>query len=122
MFGLKWKRLGEWLADIKAEQPGAIEFYLMARLMLRIFFVYRTRAYARKNYIHRLTVCHRCPVFDRRLKRCRNGERGCGCYTPFKALAPVDCWSRETDKAAGWGLADYVPTVKPAPVVRWVVV
>ena len=107
LFGLKWKRFSEWLCDLKAEKPGLIEFYLMSKLMLKIFFVPRTFEYARKNYFQRLLICHRCPIFDKRLKRCRKGELGCGCYVPFKALAPVDCWLRETDKSAGWGLAEY---------------
>lgn len=107
LFGLKRKRFVEWLSDIKAEKPGLSEFYLMAKLMVKRFMMPRSSAVSKANYFHRLWVCHHCHIFDKQLKRCRNGEEGCGCYTPFKALAPVDCWLVEEKRAGGWGLADY---------------
>lgn len=107
LFNLKLKRFVEWLADLSAEKPGASEFYLMARLMLKALLTGRSCTVAREDYFHRLMICHRCPIFDRKLKRCRKGESGCGCYVPFKALAPVDCWLRELDANAGWGISDY---------------
>jgi hypothetical protein len=113
LFGLKRKRFVEWLADIRAEQPGISEFYLMAKLLAKVFLYSRPLGVKRRVYFHRLRVCYNCPVFDSKLKRCRNGEDGCGCYVPFKALAPVDCWLREQGKAAGWGLSDYCGNEKP---------
>lgn len=107
LFGLKWKRLFEWFNDLRAEKPGLSEFYLMGKLMLKIFFVPRSAQYARKDYFRRLWICHHCPIFDKQLKRCRKGEQGCGCYVPFKALAPVDCWLRDSDAKAGWGVSEY---------------
>lgn len=107
LFTLKLKRLREWFCDLRAEKPGLSEFYLMGMLMLRIFLYPRTLAVKRRVYFHRLSVCHRCPIFDKRLKRCRNGEQGCGCYIPFKALAPVDGWLREQGKSGCWGMAEY---------------
>lgn len=111
LFNLKIKRIFEWYCDLRAEKPGLSEFYLMAKLLLRAALSGRTREIARKNYFRRLLLCHRCPVYDPRLKRCRQGEKGCGCYVPFKALAPVDCWIRETDKNLGWGKNDYNPNI-----------
>lgn len=107
LFNLKAKRFVEWCADLKAEKPGLSEFYLMGRLMVKIFFVPRSFAQARRNYRQRLLICSHCPIFDRALKRCRNGERGCGCYIPFKALAPVNGWLREQGEEGCWGLAEY---------------
>lgn len=109
-FGLKFSRFAEWFADIRAEQPGPLEFLQMGRLFVRMLANPRRLAPARADYLHRLSVCERCPIFDRTLKRCRSKDgRGCGCYVPFKALAPVDCWLREQDPSgvAGWGVADY---------------
>ena len=102
LFGLKWGRFVEWTRDIRAEKPGPDEFYHMTLLAIKSVL----RPISRKAYLHRLFVCHRCPVFNRKLKSCRNGEQGCGCYTPYKALGPVDCWSRESNPQAGWGRSD----------------
>ncbi len=107
LFTLKRKRFGEWLSDLRAEKPGISEFYLMGKLMVKIFFHPRPLELKRKVYFRRLLICHHCPVFDKTLKRCRKGNDGCGCYVPFKALAPVDCWAREKDARKGWGLAEY---------------
>lgn len=107
LFSLKRKRMFEWFSDLRAEKPGLSEFYLMGKLMLKIFLYPRPLAVKRKVYFHRLWVCHHCPVFDKTLKRCRKGEDGCGCYIPFKALAPVNGWLRETGKQGCWGLAEY---------------
>lgn len=115
LFSLKWKRLFEWFSDLREEKPGISEFYLMGKLMLKIFLYPRALSIKRKVYFRRLWICHHCPVFDRKLKRCRNGEDGCGCYLPFKALAPVDGWLRETGKAGCWGLAEYCGTDQPKP-------
>lgn len=107
LFGLKRKRFIEWLSDIKAEKPGISEFYMMGKLMVKRFMMPRSYAVSKANYFHRLWVCHHCPIFDKKLKRCRRGEDGCGCYIPFKALAPVDGWLREQKRAGCWGLSDY---------------
>lgn len=107
LFTLKRKRFAEWLSDLRAEKPGLSEFYLMGKLMLKIFLYPRPLAVKRSVYFRRLWVCHHCPIFDPALKRCRKGEEGCGCYIPFKALAPVDGWLREQGKSGCWGLAEY---------------
>lgn len=104
IFGLKWKRLPEWLRDLKAEGPGVDELWHMTVLACKAI----RYPISRQAYIHRMFICHRCPVFNRKLKSCRNGEMGCGCYTPYKALAPVDCWLRESgaDLLPSWGKKD----------------
>lgn len=113
LFGLKFRRFIEWTRDIKAEKPGVDEFYHMGLLALKAML----RPISSKAYRHRLTTCYRCPVFNRKLKSCRNGENGCGCYTPYKALGPVDCWLREQTEPVriegrwlgtldGWGKED----------------
>ena len=107
LFNLKVKRFREWLADIRAEQPGPVEFYAMGKLMAKILIYPRSFAQARRNYRQRLLICSHCPIFDRKLKRCRNGEDGCGCYIPFKALTPVNGWLREQGKAGCWGVVEY---------------
>lgn len=113
LFGLKWVRFVEWTRDVQAEKPGLTEFYDMTVLTIKSVL----QPIGRKAYIRRLRICHRCPVFNRKLKSCRNGEHGCGCYTPYKALGPVDCWLREQNGAVvvngrlslpkeGWGKKD----------------
>lgn len=102
IFGLKWVRFIEWTRDVRAERPGLNEFYHMTVLTIKSVL----KPISRKAYLHRLWICHRCPVFNRKLKSCRNGADGCGCYTPYKALGPVDCWLREGDKTKGWGKGD----------------
>lgn len=108
LFRLKIKRLAEWSRDLSAEKPGLSEFHLMGKLLLKAALSGRSLAVGRHNYFQRLLTCHRCPVFDRKLKRCRNGERGCGCYMPFKALAPVSGWLRETGQKGCWGADEYL--------------
>lgn len=60
----------------------------------------------RSRFYTRLRICHRCPLFDRGLKRCRpftGSDLGCGCYVPFKAKCPDPCWARQNQVPdLGW--------------------
>jgi len=108
LFGLKWSRVPEWIKDLRNEQPGLDEYMSMALMTLKAVL----RPISHREYIHRLTVCHRCPIFNKQFKSCRNGEQGCGCYVAYKAKAPVDCWLREQDPKKGWGIADLAQSPK----------
>lgn len=101
MFGMKWERMIEWTKDVWREKPGIGELYMMTRMAIRAYL----SPIPRDEYLKRLLICEHCPVFDKQFKACRNGERGCGCFTPYKALANVECWLREQDPEgkAGWG-------------------
>lgn len=100
MFGLKWSRFPSWVADVWREKPGAIEMFMMAKMAARALI----SPISKREYIARLTYCEtKCPVFNHRTKACRNGEQGCGCYVPYKALAHVKCWKEEQDANTGWG-------------------
>ena len=98
MFGLKYGRVIEWIKDVRAEKPGINELFHMAIMSVRAAFT----PVSKKEYFHRMYVCHHCPIFNKIRKSSRNGEQGCGCYTPYKAIAPVDCWLYEQDKTKGW--------------------
>jgi len=56
---------------------------------------------ARRRY----GVCLRCPIMDRKLRRCRRGPgEGCGCYLPYRVLVDEPCWIwRESGGVLGWG-------------------
>lgn len=99
MFGLRWSRMIEWARDVYAEKPGANELFHMGLMSVRAMLT----PVSKKEYFHRMLKCHHCDVFNKARKSCRNGALGCGCYTPYKAIAPVDCWLYEQDKSKGWG-------------------
>lgn len=101
-FGLRWHRMLEWFRDVRSEKPGIGEWLMMTRMAIRAFF----SPISHKSYLRRLLICKRCPIFNPILKNCRKGDKGCGCYVPFKALARVDCWAREQDGKSGWGIAE----------------
>lgn len=52
-------------------------------------------------------ACARCPVYDSRLKACRDTEGrglGCGCFMPLKALVRENaCWLRQVDPESRFG-------------------
>jgi hypothetical protein len=64
----------------------------------------------------RVKACHRCPIYDPVMKRCRprNGSKlGCGCYVPYLAMEVrpykgyPGCWARQFQGAVslesyGW--------------------
>lgn len=99
LFGLKYKRFIAWCKDIWIEKPGIKELFLMSRMAIRALI----SPIPKHVYLQRLTICEHCLIFNHATKACRNGERGCGCYVPYKALARVQCWLQEQNAAEGWG-------------------
>lgn len=100
MFGLRWVRMAQWAKDVWREKPGVGELYMMTRMAIRAML----SPIPKHLYLERLTVCSRCDVYNHAMKSCRKGERGCGCYVPYKALARVQCWKEEQNANTGWGV------------------
>lgn len=91
-FGLRWGRLREWLRVIRAEGHTIpiTDWFKMAKLSMH----WPTDGALAKG---RYSKCRVCPVFDRKLKRCRpyNGSSiGCGCYAPYAIVTGKRCWLR----------------------------
>jgi len=105
-FGLRWPRMCEWMKDIWREKPGIVEMFMMTRMAIRAIIT----PIPKPLYIARLRYCEeKCPVFNHVTKACRHGEDGCGCYVPYKALAPrVKCWKEEQDPKTGWGAINII--------------
>jgi hypothetical protein len=101
-FGLRYSRIPAWIRDVWAEKPGLSEFIHMGIMSIKAALA----PVSKKEYFHRMLVCYHCPVFNRKLKSCRNGEQGCGCYVPYKAIAPVKCWLNESDASKGWEIPE----------------
>lgn len=67
---------------------------------------------SRQQWVHRMTVCHKCPIYDPWHRRCRpydGAPQGCGCYVAFLALvkrpyARPGCWAKNhlPDSGLGW--------------------
>lgn len=100
MFGLRWIRMKQWAQDVWREKPGIAELWMMTLMAAKAII----NPIPKVLYIKRLRFCEeKCPIFNHKTKACRNGERGCGCYVPYKALARVKCWLEEQDPLQGWG-------------------
>lgn len=103
LLGLKWARIGQWREVLKEEGrsmgPKAWWHLLCEAGNALLYPV------GRDKYIHRLTICHRCPIYDKGLKRCRpytGSNLGCGCFVPYKAVSPSPCYARQLDPSLGW--------------------
>jgi hypothetical protein len=86
----KWKQWREVLAE-ERRNLGWRDWLGMVRLGLTIPFVAD-----RKLWRSRLRICHKCPLFDHTLRRCRpytGSPYGCGCWMPLKAITGP-CWGR----------------------------
>lgn len=103
LLGLKWKRVKEWREVLKEEgrSMGPKQWWhLLCEAGNAILY-----PVGRAKYTHRLTVCQRCPIYDRGLKRCRpytGSALGCSCYVPYRAVSPAPCWLRERFPDQGW--------------------
>ena len=52
------------------------------------------RGVGRAMWRARMRACHRCPVYDHKMRTCRKYDLGCGCYMPLKArLWDAECWT-----------------------------
>lgn len=101
--GLRLSRIGEWLAVLRSEGRragaggwGSIAWHLAAAAL--------SIGVTRRKWMGRIMTCHRCPIYDRGSRACRNGDLGCGCYCPLKAMAKGPCWIRERtgSDTVGW--------------------
>lgn len=98
-FGLKWSRMLGWVRDVWAEKPGLHELIYMAEMALHVLI----HPVNSKTYHARLLQCRHCPIYNKSRKSCRNGNKGCGCYLPYKALSPkATCWLCESHGLKGW--------------------
>ena len=92
------KRISEWLSVVM-EEGRVVGYFSVVWSMVR--GVWGVGGVSRAEWVHRMFVCQRCPLYDRGMRRCRpwsSSKLGCGCYVPFLALAwrPYrgGCWGR----------------------------
>jgi hypothetical protein len=70
-------------------------------------FELRKHKVSKVEWIRRMKVCIKCPIYDAKFRSCRTGSMGCGCYVPFSNLVKKDCWGRERYGGVfGWGESD----------------
>lgn len=66
----------------------------------------------REVQIARTKTCFPCPLYDRKLKRCRpfdEAQLGCGCYTRFLVATSVDpCYGRKHGELMEFGIEGWV--------------
>jgi hypothetical protein len=105
IFGLRYSRLLEWFKVMKLEldemswKDKYKLFKALTRLAIHRMFKPLPKELVRRRY----KTCQQCIVFDPENKRCRNGEYGCGCYTPYLVVASdKPCWGRERNSKRGW--------------------
>lgn len=103
VFGLRYERLNEWREVLKEEgrSMGPKQWWHLLREATRALLY----PVSRNKYLHRLVTCHRCPLYDKQLKRCRpytGAPVGCGCFVPYRAVSPAPCWLRERFPDQGW--------------------
>ena len=71
--------------------------------VLRGLFELRKHNVSKAEWIRRMKVCIKCPIYDTKYRSCRLGNMGCGCYVPFSNLVKKQCWSRDKyGLAFGW--------------------
>lgn len=104
---LKAARLREWALVLRIEGRTQSKWSLMTHLISALL---KGRIVNGKTWRKRVRTCHRCPVYDSVLKRCRpknDSPLGCGCYVPFLALLSPGCWGCENLRhkipGFGWG-------------------
>lgn len=73
----------------------------------RGFWELRDHGVSKVEWIRRMKVCMKCPIYDAKYKQCRLGNMGCGCYVPYSNLVYNQCWiRRKYGKEFGWGIED----------------
>lgn len=101
------KRLRQWREVLQEEEK---EMSWRDRLKLAAAILYHGlripfRKSDRRIFWAKMRHCHKCPVFDRTLHRCRPWTgavlTGCGCYTPWLALSTHVCWL-DLRNGGGW--------------------
>jgi hypothetical protein len=78
--------------------------------VLRGLLELRKHKVGKAEWFRRMRVCMKCPIYNARLRSCRTGSMGCGCYVPFSNLVKKECWGREKyGESFGWGWDDMKP-------------
>ena len=96
----------EWLTVLKIEARRASVPAIIAMVWHIAVSLVGIR-FNDKQYRDRIYKCKHCPIFEPKNLSCRNGDLGCGCYVPFKALVKSDCWGRQKIGGDfGWGESD----------------
>lgn len=91
LLGLRLQRYGEWIRLVR-DEGRRIGVRALARQML---LAARGGLVERSIWRERMRACAGCPIYDRRRHACRNGELGCGCWMPLKAMFQgPQCWGR----------------------------
>jgi hypothetical protein len=104
-FGFKPVRFAQWLRIIKME---ARTLTLKDALLAMWKMICHRGGAARRTWFIRMRTCHRCPIHDNELKRCRpftGSPFGCGCYTPFLATGQTGslCYATRHFPEKKWG-------------------
>lgn len=104
---MKRKRITQWIEAIRRASGAGAHIPWLG--MVRAFL---SGPVPRRVWFHRLSVCRKCPVFNRSGWICRSPlhgyeNTGCGCFIPFSALSaapyPQGCWIAEaSENQAGW--------------------
>lgn len=70
-------------------------------------FQLRKNKVGKVEWIRRMKVCFKCPIYDAEYRACRTGTMGCGCYVPFSNLVKKQCWFRDKYGGSfGWSEKD----------------
>ena len=104
IFGLKSERFWDWEETIE-DEVGGVCWRDRLNILLSILKVAgkalpgpRKGTVGPKEWRRRMKCCWNCPVYDRKLQRCRpykGSVLGCGCYMPYAALLKEKCWADE---------------------------
>ena len=100
-FGLKWKRLHQWVKVVHMAEDRPNWLGLIREAL---------NGTSKKNvWRSRMRGCIRCPIYDATTRRCRPYEGstlGCACYCPLIALFyRHPCWGRihlPDEPGVGW--------------------
>jgi|SRR5690625_1782583 len=91
---------------------GEVGIWVLFGVVVGWFRLVGSGRVSRVEWRRRMRACSVCPVYDRRLRRCRpevGSSLGCGCWMPGKALyRGAGCWLDENfeegDRGGfGWG-------------------
>lgn len=100
------KRFRQWREVLEEEGK---ELGLREKLLLLGTLLYHAlrlpfRRQDRRVFWTKMRHCHKCPVFDKTLHRCRpwtGSDSGCGCFSPWLALSTDVCWI-DLRNGGGW--------------------
>jgi hypothetical protein len=117
--GLRWRRLAEWAAVLRAERRNLTlpVWWGMVRASLRVCVAGRSLSRTRQAQ-GQLRTCLRCPIAGRLpagprrrgIPVCRPfpgtdlmQHLGCGCYAPYAVAAGKRCWANQHLPESGLG-------------------